>query len=252
MHIVVLVKRVPDTASKIKIDGGGTSVDLNGLQFVLNPYDEYAVEEALAIKERAGGGNVSVLTLGPAKAVETLRSALAMGADEGHHIADDTVLRDSLSTAKVLAEAIKSLDPPVDLILCGRQAVDDQSIAVGPMVATLLGYPCVTDIVKLEQKDGSFVVERDVEGGQEVVEVTLPALLSTQKGLNEPRYASIKGVMKAKRKKVANPAVTLAPPAIEIRKVEYPPARAGGRIVGEGAEAVGELVRLLREEAKVL
>ncbi|RME70328.1 MAG: electron transfer flavoprotein beta subunit/FixA family protein [Planctomycetota bacterium] len=252
MHTLVLIKRVPDTASKITIAPDGKQIDPSGLQFVLNPYDEFAVEAALQLKEAAGEGSVRIMTLGPKEATQTIRSALAMGADEAFHIVDDRSLRDAFSTARTLADAIAQLDPKPDLILCGRQSVDAQAMATGPMVATLLGLPCVSDIVKLERDGDTLRVEREIEGGVEVLEVGLPAVLTTNKGLNEPRYASLKGIMKAKKKKIHNPEVAIAPEKTTIVEMRYPPAREGGRIVGEGPDAVPELVRLLREECKVL
>src|SRR6185295_1913244 len=150
MNILVCVKRVPDTATKIKIAGDGKTIDEAGVQFVVNPYDEFAIEEALRLKEKAGKGEVIALSLGPADAVTTLRSALAMGADKAIHVKDDAKRRDPYSVAKTLAKVIEGLSPKPDLIFTGRQAVDDQSLTVGPMLATFLGLPCVTDIVKLD------------------------------------------------------------------------------------------------------
>ncbi|GIW71586.1 MAG: electron transfer flavoprotein subunit beta [Planctomycetota bacterium] len=253
MHIVVLIKRVPDTASKITIAADGRTIETAGLQFVLNPYDEFAIEAALQLKEQVGAGTVTVMTLGPAEAAQTLRSALAMGADRGVHLEHEQQLGDPYAIARTLATAIQGLAPPADLVLAGRQAVDSQSLAVGPMVASLLELPCVTDVTRLErQPEGKLRVEREVEGGHEVLLVEPPALLTTNKGLNEPRYASLKGIMAAKKKPIEEPAVPIAPALSAILRLEYPPARQGGRIVGEGAAAVPELVRLLREEAKVL
>ncbi len=254
MNILVCMKRVPDTATKIKIAPDGKTIDEAGVQFVINPYDEFAIEEALRLKERAGKGEVVVLTLGPADAAATLRSALAMGADRAIHVRDDARGRDVYSVARTLASAIAGLSPAPDLILCGRQAVDDQSLAVGPMIATFLKLPCATDVVKLDASGAParLVVEREIEGGHEVVEVELPALLTTNKGLNEPRYASLKGIMAAKKKPIQELRMELAPEGTTVARMEYPPERAGGRIVGTGPEAVPELVRLLKEEAKVL
>lgn len=252
MNIVVLIKRVPDTATKIAVAGDGKTIDESGVQFVLNPYDEFAVEAALQLTEKAGDGSVTILTLGPGDATQTIRTALAMGADSGVHIEADGQLVDATAVAKTLAEAIRKLDPQPDLILAGRTSVDAQAMAVGPMVATLLDMPCLTDIVKLEVEGGKAKIERDIEGGKEVAEVTLPALLTTNKGLNEPRYASLKGIMKAKKKKIAAGDAALAEPMTTIATMVEPPERKGGRIVGEGVDAVPELVRLLREEAKAL
>ncbi len=256
MNILVCVKRVPDTATKIKIAPDGKNIDEAGVQFVLNPYDEFAVEEALLIKEKKRGeatvGDVIVATIGGADAQGILRNALAMGADKGLHIKDDLKRRDPASIARTLAKAIEGLNPKPEIVFCGRQAVDEQALAVGPMLATMLGYPCVTDIVKLEIAGNKAAVQREIEGGHESLEVDLPALFTTNKGLNEPRYASLKGIMAAKKKPIDEVKVPFAEERTIIRKLEYPPERKGGKIVGQGPEAVPELVRLLKEEAKVL
>ncbi len=252
MNILVCIKRVPDTATKIKVGADGKVIDEAGVQFVLNPYDEFAVEEAIRIKEKAGKGEVTVVSVGGADAATVIRNALAMGADKGIHVKDDAKRRDPCAVAKTLAKVVEGLNPKPDLIFCGRQAVDDQSLTVGPMLATFLGLPCVTDIVKLDLADGKAVVSREIEGGHEVVEVDLPALLTTNKGLNEPRYASLKGIMAAKKKPIQDLAIPIAEERTIVRKMEYPPERKGGKIVGTGPEAAPELVRLLKEEAKAL
>jgi electron transfer flavoprotein beta subunit len=253
MNVLVCIKRVPDTATKIKIGADQKTIEEAGVQFVVNPYDEFAIEEALRLKEKAGGGEVTVLSMGPADVASTLRSALAMGADKAIHVRDDAKSRDAYSVAKTLAKVIAGLSPKPDLIFCGRQAVDDQALAVGPMLATFLGLPCVTDIVKLDASaKPKLVAHREIEGGHEVIEVELPALFTTNKGLNEPRYASLKGIMAAKKKPIQELKVDFAEEGTVTTKMEYPPERKGGRIVGTGPEAVPELVRLLKEEAKAL
>jgi electron transfer flavoprotein beta subunit len=252
LNILVCVKRVADSTAKIKVAGDNKTVDEAGLQFVLNPYDEFAVEEAIKLKEKAGKGEVTVVSIGGADAQAVLRNALAMGADKGIHVKDDAKRRDPSSIARSLAKVVEGLNPKPDLILCGRQAIDEQALTVGPMVATFLGYPCVTDIVKLEMGAGKATVSREIEGGHEVVEVDLPALFTTNKGLNEPRYASLKGIMAAKKKPIQEMAIPLAEERTVVRKLEYPPERKGGKIVGNGPEAVPELVRLIKEEAKAL
>lgn len=253
MNILVCMKRVPDTATKIKIAADGKTVDEAGVQFIVNPYDEFAIEEALRLKEKAGKGEVTVISIGPGDTASTLRSALAMGADKAIHLKDDAKRRDPYSTAKTLAKVIEGLPAKPDLVLCGRQAVDDQSLAVGPMLATFLGLPCVTDIVKLDASAWpKVVVHREIEGGHEVVEVEGPALFTANKGLNEPRYASLKGIMAAKKKPIEEKKVDFAEEGTIVATMEYPPERKGGRIVGTGVEAVPELVRLLKDEAKAL
>ncbi|MHC4392816.1 MAG: electron transfer flavoprotein subunit beta/FixA family protein [Planctomycetota bacterium] len=252
MNVAVLIKRVPDTAANIKVAGGGKSIDPSGVQYVLNPYDEYAVEAGLQLKEKAGAGSVVVLCLGPKEAQSTIRTALAMGADSGVHVQCDEELLDTSATARTLAAEIGKLDPKPDMVLAGRMSVDGQSFAVGTMVATLLDLPLVTDITKLEVEGGSATVQREIAGGHEVLKTALPAFFTTNKGLNQPRYTSIKGIMKAKKKKIAKVEAGVAEAYTSIQTMEAPPERQGGRIVGEGVEAVAELVRLLREEAKAL
>lgn len=252
MNILVCVKRVPDTASKIKVGGDGKTIDEAGVQFVTNPYDEFAIEEAIKIREKAGKGEVTVISIGGADTQTVLRSALAMGADKGIHVKDDAKRRDPASIAKTLAKVIDGLNPKPDLIFCGRQAVDEQALAVGPMLATFLGFPCVTDIMKLELAGATATASREIEGGHEVIEVDLPALFTTNKGLNEPRYASLKGIMAAKKKPIEEKKIDLAEERTIVRKMEYPPDRKGGKIVGNGPDAAPELVRLLKEEAKAL
>ncbi|MFH1861839.1 MAG: electron transfer flavoprotein subunit beta/FixA family protein [bacterium] len=248
MNILVCVKHVPDTETAVKIGADRKSIQTQDVNFVLNPYDEFAVEEALKIKE-AQGGEVTLITVGPEAAKKTLRNGLAMGADAAKHIVCDHP-HDSLGVARALAEAIKGMT--FDLIMCGKQAMDDDNSQVPAMLAELLNLPNVSSIVKLELGSGSATAHREFEGGIEVVETSLPAVFSAQKGLNEPRYASLKGIMTAKKKPIDDIACAQAEDTVEILDLGYPPSRSGGKIVGEGAAAVPELVRLLREEAKVI
>lgn len=250
MKIAVCVKRVPDSETRVKIASDGKSLDEAGVKFILNPYDEFAVEEALRRKEQAGAGEVVVIALGPAAAQETIRTALAMGADRGVLLQADRVPADGLAVAKALAAELKA--GGYDLILLGKMAIDDYNHQVGPMVAELLDLPCVTTVAHLEIADGRGVAEREVEGGVEVVEFPLPAVLTTDKGLNEPRYPALKGIMAAKKKPLEVKPVSLGTGGVDVLAMSPPPERKDGKIVGEGAAAVPELVRLLREEAKVL
>ena len=249
MNILVCIKQVPDTETRIKIGGDKKSIDPTDVNWILNPYDEYAVEEALQIKERVGDTTVTVVSVGPERTVSAIRSALAMGADEAVLVKTDQVL-DSLATAKALAAAIKEM--PYDLILSGKQGVDDDNLQVGPMVAELLNIPCVTYISELKLENGKATVKREVEGGMETVESALPALFTAEKGLNEPRYPALRGIMMAKKKTIQEKQIAIDSPKIQIVNIEYPPTRKGGRIVGQGVDAVPELVRLLREEAKAI
>lgn len=250
MKIAVCIKRVPDSETRIRIAADGVSADEAGVKFILNPYDEFAVEEALQRKEKAGAGEVVVIALGPDAAQETMRTALAMGADRGVLLRADAIPADALAVAKALAAELK--DGGYDLVLFGKIAADDYAQAVGPMTAELLGLPCVTAVSKLELDGGKGVAHREIEGGVEVVEFALPAVLTADKGLNTPRYPALKGIMAAKKKPVEVKPVTFAAPRLRVAALEMPPARKEGRIVGEGPDAVPELVRLLREEAKVL
>jgi len=250
MKIAVCIKRVPDSETRVKIAADGKSLDEAGVKFVLNPYDEFAVEEALRRKEKAGAGEVAVFCLGPAAAQETIRTALAMGADRGVLLSVDKIPADPLESAKVLAAELKSSS--WDLILFGRMAIDDYNTQVGTLVAELLDLPCVSAVSHLDIEGTKGVAEREIEGGIEVVDFPLPAVLTTDKGLNEPRYPALKGIMAAKKKPLDIKPVQPGAGTLEIAALTPPPARKEGRIVGEGAGAVGELVRLLREEAKVL
>jgi electron transfer flavoprotein beta subunit len=252
LKIAVCIKRVPDSETRVKIASDGRSLDEAGVKFILNPYDEFAVEEALRQKEKAGAGEVVIVSLGPAAAQETIRTALAMGADRGVLLQADRMPADGLEVAKALAAELKG--GGYDLILFGKMAIDDYNHQVGPMVAELLGLPCVTAIAHLDltgdKKGGT--AEREIEGGVEVVEFPLPAVLTADKGLNEPRYPALKGIMAAKKKPLDVKPVSLGAGDLEVVAMVPPPERKGGKIVGEGPAAVPELIRLLREEAKVL
>lgn len=263
MNVIVCLKQVPDTETIIKIKSDGSGIVTDDIKYVMNPYCEFAVEEALRIKEKFGGQAV-LITMGPARAVEALRTGLAMGADRSIHLNDPAFEgADGFATAKVLAEVIKK--EPFDLILCGKQAVDDDLAQVGPSLAEFLDLPHVTLITKLEinMEQKKARVEREVEGGKEVVEVKLPAVFTCQKGLNEPRYASLPGIMKAKKKEVKP--INLATLGLgadqvgaggsktKILRYIPPPSRPPGKIIsGELADCIKNLVKLLREEAKVI
>jgi electron transfer flavoprotein beta subunit len=246
----VCVKQVADTETRVKVGPDGKSLDPAGVTWIPNPYDEFAIEQALRVKEQAGAGEVVVLSLGGPGVPTAIRSALAMGADRGVHLKSDAAPADPLAVSRALAAELANLR--ADIVWCGRQAVDDDAAQVGPMVAELLGVPCVTAVAKFELEGTRARVERDVEGGREVVEVELPALFTADKGLNEPRYASLKGIMAAKKKPIEERPAQLGDPGLEVLALSLPPARAPGRVIGQGVDAIPELLRLLREEAKVL
>lgn len=253
MNIVVCVKQVPDTEAPIRIRPDGRGIDESGIAFVMNYYDEHGVEEALRIKERVGG-TVTLVTVGPPRAAEALRAGLAMGADAALHIQDPALEgADHLTVARVLAEAIAPLS--CDLVLCGKLATDDNAAIVGPALAEFLGLPQATAVTKLELGQQTATVHREVEGAVEVLEVPLPAVVTVERGINEPRYPSLPGIMKAKRTPITvRTAADVAPSGrVELLGLTTPPRRQAGRILdGEPAQVVKELVRLLHEEVKVL
>ena len=254
MKIAVLVKPVPATDTRVKVHADGRHLDPAGVSIVVNPYDEFALEEALQLKEKAGDGEVVLLTVGAPGAATTIRNGLAMGADRAVLL---TTGEDAepLQVARALAAEIAT--GGYDLVLAGKQAVDDDASQVPSMLGELLGWPAVTVVAKLEI-DGpvapgtSALAHREIEGGIEEVRFALPAVVAAQKGLNEPRYASLKGIMAAKKKPLDERPAALGEPGLEILALTLPKERAAGRIVGEGVAAVPELVRVLHEEAKVI
>jgi len=260
MNILVFVKRVPDTESRIRIQHETKSVLEEGLNFVISPYDEYAVEEALRLKERLGGA-VRVVSVGRDEAVTVLRKCLAMGADEAFLVKDDSPeTYDGLRTARIIARAVERRFAGADLLLFGKQSVGADNGQVPAMVAELLGLPQATVVTKLEVDGPAATALREVEGGTEKVALALPAVVTAQKGLNEPRYETLKGIMAAKKKDV--PVVKLdelglgpddLAPRVEVTGLEVPAQRQAGKLLqGDPAETARELVRLLRDEAKVI
>ena len=260
MEIVVLLKQVPATDALVEIADDGQSIKTDAVSWVINPYDEFAVEEALKIKEEHGG-SVTILTIGPQKAQEAIRTAMAMGADRGILIDDPAAIAaDGLGTAKILASALKEV--PHDLVIAGQRAVDDEGYQVAAAVAELAELPCINLVTEQKIEDGAIRCTRTVEGGTVTMKAPLPMLFTTQRGLNEPRYTSLPGVMKAKKKPLAVKTLadiqfdpeSLNGPATVITQLAPPPARAAGRIIeGETpAQKAAELVKVLRQEAKVI
>ncbi len=250
MKILVCMKQVPDTEASIKIGNDQKSIEESGVKFVLNPYDEFAVEEALRIKEAVGHATVKVLCLGPDRAKEALRTAVAMGVDDVLLLKTSEPLYDGLQTAKILVEQISK--ESYDLLLTGKETIDDGNMEIGPMIAELLHIPCLTLVTKLTVVQTGVSVEREGDAGAETLTADLPCLITCQKGLNEPRYPSIRGVMLAKKKEIAEQPVAITGNAVTATGFTYPASRKGGRIVGEGPDAVPELVKLLHEEAKAI
>lgn len=250
MKIAVCVSHVPDTATKIKIGTDRKSIDNTGVTFVINPYDEFAIEEALKTKEKFGGDSSTIsITIGDDSAKETIRKVLALGVDEAVLLKPDKN-PDSLSIAKALAEEIKSLG--CEIVFFGKQSVDYDSGIIGQLTAELLGFNCISVVVDLKIEGSKVIAEREIEGGREIVESELPIVITAQKGLNEPRYASLKGIMAAKKKNISEKQIQINDVSMEVIEMNLPPSKQPGRIVGTDVTAVPELVRLLREEAKVI
>jgi electron transfer flavoprotein beta subunit len=264
MKSCVLMAHVPDTASTIKVAAAGNRIDEGGIKWVMSPYDEYALEEAVRLKE-ARGGQVTVLTYGPARAEAGLRDAFSRGAEVGVHVkGGESTFGDAFAIAKVLAGAIRKVGP-FDIILAGIKGVGSDNALVGAMVAELLDLPHVSGVTKLEVGDGRLKAEREVEGGTEVFEAPLPCVITAQKGLNEPRYASLKGIMASKKVPIQTLSVAdcgldealLAGDGATCRwrRLELPPSKSAGTVLrGEEdpASAARELARLLREQAKAI
>jgi electron transfer flavoprotein beta subunit len=250
MKIVACIKRVPTTEAQVKIGGDGKSLDTAGLQWMASFYDEIAVEEAIKTKEKQGG-DVTVVTLGPSDASKEVREFMARGADAGCILVDPNWhARDARSTAKILAAKVKALG--AELVFVGRVATDRDNSAVGPMLATYLGWACVGEVNALEIAGGKGTAKRETEHGVETVSFSLPAVITCNKGLNEPRRPNLKGIMAVKSKPIPEEKFEDVPNQAVTTKVELPAARKAGRIVGEGAAAVPALVQALRTEAQVL
>jgi electron transfer flavoprotein beta subunit len=260
VEIFVLLKQVPATESLIGIADDGISIKTDDIKWVINPYDEYAIEEALQIK-KAHGGSVTIVSIGSEKTVEAIRTALAMGADKGILINDpDAAGYDGLSIARIIAAVLKEV--PFDLIIAGQRAVDYDNYQVGVATAEFLDIPNISLVIKQEISDSTIRCHRTIEGGTVILEAPLPALFTTQRGLNEPRYASLPGIMKAKKKPIDIKTIAdigldtagIGGSMTRIVAMKPPPERKGGTIItGDSAQAkAAELVRVLHEEAKVL
>jgi electron transfer flavoprotein beta subunit len=248
MNIVACMTRVPDTATRIRIAPSGAAIDPEGVQYVISPYDEFAVEEAIRLKEKRGG-RVTIVTVGQADAQKDLRACLAKGCDEAVLMTHTGPL-DSLQVATLLAAEFGPSKP--DAIFCGKQGVEDDAAAVGPMLAALLRIPCVSRVSRLEVAESSFVATREIEGGLEETEGAFPCVITAEKGLNEPRRAGLKEIMGAKNKPLRTVALNPGAAGIETVRLEPPPERPAGRVVGQGAAAVPALIEALRKEARVL
>jgi electron transfer flavoprotein beta subunit len=259
LNSVVCIAQVPDTEARIKIAAGNRRIDEAGLKFIVSPYDEFALEEAIRVKE-AKGGDVTVLAFGPDRVQLALRECLARGANKAMHIKGEVADADSLGIAKVLAAAIKTV--PHDIVFFGKQGVGTDNSLVGPMVAELLGYPQVNVVTHMEVGEGKLTAHREIEGAEEIIEASLPAVVTAQKGLNEPRYAPLKGIMAAKKIPIDTRSVAdiglqdsdIFNQRVTVVSIELPAEKSGGRKIdgGDAATAAKEILKYIREEAKAL
>jgi len=250
LKIAVCIKRTPDSESRFKIAGSGAAIDETGLKFDMDDFAGYAVEVALQINEKDGKGETVVFAVGPDTVQETLRKAMSMGADRGIQLKTDGFPYDGIAVARALAAELKA--GAFDLVIFGKQSFDTSSGIVGTATAEFLGLPCVTAVSKLEVANGRGTARRELEGAAEMVEFSLPAVLTIDEGIARPRYPSLKGIMAAKKKPLETKPAQLGAVQVSVKKMELPPDRPPGRIIGEGTAAVPELVRLLQTEAKVL
>ena len=258
MNSVVCIAQVPDTEARIKI-AEGRRIDESGLKFIVSPYDEFALEAAIRLKE-SKGGDVTVLSFGPDRVQQALRECLARGATKALHVKGETGSADSLGIARVLAAAIRTI--PHDVVFFGKQGVGTDNSLVGPMVAELLGYPQVNVVTHLEVGEGKVTAHREIEGAEEILEAATPAVITAQKGLNEPRYASLKGIMAAKKIPIDAKSVSdlglqesdIYNQRVTIVSLELPPEKSGGRKIdgADPAAAAREILKYIREEAKAL
>ena len=259
MNSVVCIAQVPDTETRIKIGSDGRHIDEAGIKFIVSPYDEFALEEAIRLKEKQGG-DVTVVSFGPDRVQQALRECLARGATKALHVKGDSGDADALGIAKVLAAAIKSL--PHDVVFFGKQGVGTDNSLVGPMVAELLGYPQVNVVTHVEIGDGKLTAHREIEAAEEIIECPLPAVVTAQKGLNEPRYASLKGIMAAKKIAIDSKSIAdlglqdsdVVNQRVTVVSLELPPEKSGGRKIdgGDPAAAAKEIVKYITEQAKAL
>ena len=250
MKIAVCIKRTPDSETRFRIAASKSAIDETGVKFDMDDFASYAVEVALQMKEKAGSGEVVVMALGPDSVQETLRKAMSMGADRAVQLKADAVPFDGLAVAKALAAELTT--GGFDLMLFGKHAFDTSAGVVGTATAELLDVPCVTAVSKLEIANGKGTARRELEGAAEMVEFSLPAVVTIDEGIARPRYPSLKGIMAAKKKPLESKPAQLGPVRVAVKGMALPPDRPPGRIIGEGSAAVPELVKLLQNEAKVL
>ncbi len=248
MKAVACISQVPDTTTKVKIGSNGDTIDPTGVTYIINPYDEFAVEAAVQLKEK-NGAETYVISAGKDSVKEVIKKAYAMGIDKGIFIKSDSEL-DSFSIAKNLADALKEINP--DIIFFGKQSIDYDDSQIGTLTAEFLGIPSISVVVELKIDGNKVTAEREIEGGKEIVESSLPLVICCQKGINNPRYPNLKGIMQSKSKPIEEKQASHTENKIEFLKMTLPKEKSKGKIVGTDVSAVPELVRLLREEAKVI
>jgi electron transfer flavoprotein beta subunit len=248
MKAVACISQVPDTTTKVKVGADKRTIDPAGVTYIINPYDEHAVEAAVQLKEKSGAETL-VISVGKESSKEVIKKAYAMGIDKGILIKTDAEM-DSYAVAKNLADALKEVG--ADIIFFGKQSIDYDDSQVGTIVAEFLGVPSISVVVDLKIDGTNVIAEREIEGGKEIVEASMPVVICAQKGMNNPRYPNLKGIMQAKSKPIEEKQPTFTENKTETVKMELPAIKGKGKIVGTDATAVGELVRLLREEAKVI
>lgn len=248
MKIAVCVSQVPDTTTKVKVGSDGKTIDPAGVTYIINPYDEFAVEAALQLKEKQGGETL-VISVGKESNKEAIKKAYAMGIEKGILVKTDAEM-DSYTVARNLADVLKDVN--ADIIFFGKQSIDYDDSQVGLLVAEMLNIPSINVVVTISVDGNKITCEREIEGGKEVVESTLPVAITAQRGLNNPRYPNLKGIMQAKSKAIEERQPTYSENKTEILAMSLPKSKAKGKIVGTDVSAVPELVKLLREEAKVI
>lgn len=248
MNILVCISQVPDTTAKIQVSGDGKSIEKTGIKFILNPYDEFAIEEGLRLRERFGG-TVTALTVGPETSKEILRTALAMGVDKAGIVKTDDIL-DSYNVAENIAGYAKSISP--DLVIFGRQSIDFDSSGMAPMVAEMLDLPSISVVSSWNIENNSITAERDIEGGKEVLTCSIPCVISAQKGLNDPRYPKLPDIMKAKSKPIEEIASCHGSALVSLTSMALPSSKRVGMIVGDSEAEIASIVTALHEQAKVI
>jgi electron transfer flavoprotein beta subunit len=248
MNILVCISQVPDTTAKIQVSGDGKSIEKTGIKFILNPYDEFAIEEGLRLRERFGG-TVTALTIGPETSKEILRTALAMGVDKAGIVKTDDIL-DSYNVAENIAGYAKSISP--DLVIFGRQSIDFDSSGMAPMVAEMLDLPSISVVSSWNIENNAITAERDIEGGKEVLTCSVPCVISAQKGLNDPRYPKLPDIMKAKSKPIEEIASCHGSALVSLTSMALPSSKRVGMIVGDSEAEIASVVTALHEQAKVI